>query len=286
MEEESTNRAWAQPLTFGGVAQFGLARAGVLVSYQLATAVLAAAAICVFFELAWVPVLERAIASLPRTGAIENGQLAWTERTPLRTTGSSFLWIGVDPAGVAEAGEGADLQVEAGQTALRIRSIFGHLAVPYLKGYRIALNRTELEPWWGAWHPAVVAGLGGTVVIGLFISWAVLGVVYSWPVWLIAFYADRRLSWFGAWKIGAACLLPGALFLSLSIVGYTLHRMNLVQLLAAALLHIMIGWVYVLFAPFNLPEKDPDSRHKQPAGNPFGSPTVKSSNPFSHPPQA
>lgn len=286
MEEESKNKAWAQPLTFGGVAQCGLARAGVLAGYQLTAAALAAAAICVFFELAWVPVLERAIASLPRTGAIENGRLVWTERTPVRTTGSSFLWIGVDPAGVAEAGEGADLQIEAGQTALRIRSIFGYLSVPYLKGYRIALNRTELEPWWGAWHPAVVGGLAGTVVIGLFVAWAVLAFVYAWPVWLIAFYADRRLSWAGAWKIGAACLIPGALFLSLAVVGYTLHRMNLVQLLAAALLHFMIGWVYVLFAPFGLPERRSDSVNKQHKGNPFGSPSVQSSNPFSEPPQA
>ncbi|MHC1766983.1 MAG: hypothetical protein AB9869_22215 [Verrucomicrobiia bacterium] len=281
--EDETKQAWALPFTFGGVAAFAQARGSLLTAWQLGVALVAAVIIAAFFELAWVPVLERTIALLPPTGAIQNGELAWPQRAPVRVKGSTFLGIDVDPANSMETGEGADVQVEVRRTELRIRSLFGHVKVPYLSGYRIALNRAELEPWWGAWHPAVLAGIGGTVVVGLLTVWAVLGFLYAWPVRLIAFYANRRLSWSGAWRIGAACLLPGALFLSLAILAYTLHRINLVQLIAATLLHIMIGWVYVLFAPFALP--DASVRKTKPQSpNPFGTTRTSDRNPFSEGP--
>jgi hypothetical protein len=38
-----------------------------------------------------------------------------------------------------------------------------------------------------------------------------------------------------------------------AIVAYACRELNFIQLLAAAVLHVMVGWVYVLFAPFCLP---------------------------------
>ncbi len=279
--EDETKQAWAQPFTFSGVAAFAQARGGLLTAWQVGVALIAAVIIAAFFELAWVPVLERTIASLPPTGAIHNGELVWTQRPRVRITGSTFLGLDIDPEDLMETGEGADVQLEVRRSELRIRSLFGYVKIPYVKGYRIALNRSELEPWWGAWHPAVLAAMGGTVVAGLWVVWTILGFVYAWPVRLIAFYADRKLSWPGAGRIGAACLLPGALFLSLAIAAYTLHRMNLVQLMAAALLHIMIGWIYLLFAPFSLPQAGLDPKTKPQSPNPFGRPHTSDGNPFS-----
>ncbi len=73
----------------------------------------------------------------------------------------------------------------------------------------------------------------------------------------------------GPWRLGAACLLPGALFFLAAIVAYTFHRINLVQLLGATVLHFMIGWVYLLFAPFSLPQEPTAGAGKVRAVNPF-----------------
>jgi hypothetical protein len=81
--------------------------------------------------------------------------------------------------------------------------------------------------------------------------------------------------------MAAASLLPGALFLTLAIVAYTLHHINLVQLLLAAVLHVMIGWAYVLASPFCLPKQP--LAGSSPAKNPFGTSAQKRGNPFAGP---
>jgi hypothetical protein len=265
--QEEANSYWPQPLTFGGVAAFAPASTGRLLLFQAAIALLAALAVAFLFESACVPVITQTIQGLPASGAIVDGQLSWTQARPLRTVGSTFLWISIDPGDTLEPSEGADLEVELGKHQLRVRSVFGYLAVPYPNGYTIALNRNEVEPWWGAWHPAVTTGLGAATLVGLLVIWEILASLYAWPVRLISFYADRDLSWSGAWRLAAAALLSGAMFLVLALVAYACHQLNLMQLLAAAVLHFMIGWVYVLFAPFGLP-RCVHTASAQPA-NPF-----------------
>lgn len=268
----------AQPLTFRGIAAFGHSSLGRLVLFQGVVAALAAAVLVLFFETAWVPVIRRTIAVLPPAGEIRQGILLWPPGQTVRATGSTFLGINIDPTDTLDAGEGADVQLEFRRTEFRFRSLFGYLPVPYPAGYVIALNRTELEPWWGAWHPVIIAGMTGGFILMLFGAWAALGLVYAWPVRLISFYADRQLSWLGAWKVAAGCLLPGALFLAASGLAYLLHRLNLVQLLGAFLLHLMIGWVYVLCVPFCLPRVQ--DRGTAPRGNPFAKARKQRRNPF------
>ena len=281
MEEQSTSFL-TQPFTFGGVAAFARASFGRLALFQIAVALFAAGVVAIFFEFAWVPVLKRAIEALPRTGDIQNRTLNWGQASPLRSAGSSFLWISVDPADSLEPGEGADVQLEFRKAELRIRSLLGYCSVPYPDGWVIALNRAELEPWWGAWHPGITLGLGVSVFLGLFLIWTAIALAYLWPVRLIGFYADRKLSLGGAWRMAAASLLPGATFLTLAILAYTVHRINLVQLLLALVLHVMIGWAYVLAAPFCLPRQSAPGGGP-PAKNPFGPPTGKPNNPFADP---
>ncbi len=273
--------AWPQPLTFTGVAAFARAPRGRLFLFQLFVSMLAAASVVTAFELAWGPVIRRAIIALPAEGAIRNTRLDWRSDVPVRVGGNSFLWISVDPTDTLEAGEGADLQVEFGATEIRLRSLFGFLMLPYPQGYRIALNRTELEPWWGAWHIWFDLALGVSVFTALLLTWAALAALYAWPVRLIGFYADRELTVMGAFRVGAASLLPGAIFFTLAILAYAIGQVNLVQLMAAAVLHLMIGWVFVLFSPFSLdrtrlPGTAPGGRK-----NPFTNGTEsKSTNPF------
>jgi hypothetical protein len=59
--------------------------------------------------------------------------------------------------------------------------------------------------------------------------------------------------------------------------------LNLVQLLAAAVLHLMIGWVYLLFSPFGLSRQELPGRGARGAANPFSdeSTPAHSANPFS-----
>ena len=269
-----------QPFTFGGVARFAHAPRGWLLTFQTVVGALAGIAVGCFVEMAWWPVIRGTIAKMPDRGAIRGGTLQWPPETAVRS-GTTFLWITVDPANALEAGEGPDLQLDFGKDELQVRSLFGYAAAPYPRGYIMALNRTELEPWWGAWRPVLTVGLGVGVVITLFTVWAALAMIYAWPARLIAFYADRKLSWGGALRLGAACLLPGALFFTLSIVAYTFRQLNLVQLLAAAVLHLMLGWLFLLGTPFCLP-RETAAAGVTPVQNPFQprTPKAKAGNPF------
>lgn len=267
-----------QPFTFSGVASFAHAPLHRCFLIQGCVALLAGMTAACFFEMAWVPVIRQTIAALPSSGRIQDGQLRWPAPGPVRT-GTTFLWISIDPNDALDQGEGADLQLDFQRSDLRIRSLLGYVAVPYPQGLLIAMNRTEVEPWWGAWRPAFPVGIAVGTVIGLFVTWTLLALAYAWPVRIISFYADRQLSWAGAWRLSAGCLLPGALFLTLAIAAYTLQQINLVQLLAATALHFMLGWVYVLCAPFCLPRAD--AKVSQRSGNPFkSSQGRKRRNPF------
>lgn len=282
MEEES-KRPWPQPLTFTGVAEFAYASWGRLLAFELITALAAAGALVFFFEQAWVPVINRTIAELPAAGEIRHGTLIWSAPRPVRAAGTSFLWIAIDPTDSLERSEGGDLQFEFGRTELRVRSLFGYLSIPYSQKYAIALNRPELEPWWGAWHPFISVALGLSVIAGLLVIWAAVGFVHAWVARFIAFYADHFVTWGGAWRLGTASLLPGALFLVFAIVAYSLQRINLVQLLAAQAGHVLIGWIYLLFAPFCLlrePPPAPPPAEPEPTPAPRDPAPTKTDNPF------
>jgi len=145
--------------------------------------------------------------------------------------------------------------------------LFGHLAVPYPEGWIISLNRTEAGPWWGAWRPFILIGTGVVVAAGLWLSWVVLATIFMAPVRLIAFYADREMTIGAAWRVAGAAMMPGALLMSGAVVLYSLHRLNLIGLLFAWLLHLVLGWIYVGIAPTRLPRLSPALPRRR---NPFG----------------
>ncbi len=256
-----------QPITFGGVAAFSRASLGRLVLVQLLAALVVAVSVISFLSAAWFPVLQKAIARLPERGAIRGGQLEWNNTSPTWLAEGPFLSIVVDAGEGGRTGQSADVQLELKRRGLSVCSLFGCLTLPYPKHWTFALNRAEAEPWWGAWRPFLLVGVGAGVVIFLMTIWLVLATVYSLPVRVITFYSDRQSTWAGCWRIASAAQVPGALLMCGAIFLYGFNRLNLVGLLFAWLLHLVIGWIYIGIAPARLARLADATRRR---GNPFG----------------
>ena len=236
-------------MTLNAVASFAAAPYKRLLAFQLVFALGAAVAAVWTLHLAWIPGIEEAISRLPDRGAIRDGNLEWDKDAVMQLTEGSFLSIWVDAEGTIEVSRIADLSLELQRDRLQIHSLFGNLDVPYLSGWRVALNRPELQPWWGAWKPFVLLGIGLAIASGIFLSWYFLALLYATPIRVLAFYQDRDVTWMGCWRLAAASLLPGSAVMTGAILFYGLQRLNLLGLLIAAPLHIVIGWIYAALAP-------------------------------------
>lgn len=275
MEPSASPSAW-QPITFGGVAAFERAALGRLILVQFLVASLVAGSVVWFVWLAWFPRVEEAIGRLPEKGAIRGAQLEWNAGSPAWLAEGSFLSILVDTDGASPVGQSADVQLEFKRDRLRIGSLFGHLSIRYPAGWIVGLNRAEAGPWWGAWRPFLLAGSGLAALCVTWASWVALATAYWIPVRVITFYSDRAATLAGCWRLAGAALLPGAFLMSGAIVLYGMHRLNLVGLLFAWLLHVVMGWVYAGIAPLRLPRLGGTVPRR---GNPFGKARRKG-NPF------
>jgi len=265
MDSAASPPVW-QPLTFGGVAGFARASFGRLFLVQLIVAFLAGLSVAGVFASVWFPVIEKAMAELPAGGAIRGGRLEWPGNSPMRLAEDAFLSIVVDPEGTRETNQSGDVQLELERNGVKIRSLVGYVTLPYPKEWTILLNRREAEAWWGAWRPFLLGGIVVAVVALLFAAWIFLTLLYAMPIGLVAFYSDRVVRWTGCLRMAGAAVLPGALVMSGATLLYGLHRLNVVGLLFAWLLHWVISWVYVGIAPLRLPRLANARRR----GDPFG----------------
>jgi hypothetical protein len=256
--------AW-QPLTLRGVAAFAQASFGRLLLVQLIVALVAAGTVLWFLHQNWFPAISEAIRALPTQGAIRSGRLDWSGPSPASLAEGRFLALVVDLDHAGQARSPAHVQIEFGRTDVKAYSLFGHLQGGYPLSRTLAFNGTDLLPWWGAWSPVILAIIAGGVVAGLMVTWAGLAALYSLPVWLIAFFANRDCSLAGSWRLAGAALIPGALLMCAAILLYGYGALDLVHLAAAGAVHLVIGWGYVLASPLCL------SRHlpAQADDNPF-----------------
>jgi hypothetical protein len=245
--------AW-QPLTPRGVAAFARASLGRLLLMQVLVALLVLGAVLWFLTSAWFPTVRAGIDRLPMQGAIISGRMNWSGDAPQSLAESRFLAFAVDLNHEGRARSPAHIQVEFGQNDVRIFSLFGCLQAPYPKSYRIAFNLQELKPWWGAWEPAILAIAAGSVLLSLFLAWAVLATLYCIPAWLLGLYLDRALAFCGSWRMAGAALMPGALVLSGAIGLYCLGGMDVVRLVTAFVLHLVLGWVYLILGALATPK--------------------------------
>ncbi len=269
--------AW-QPLSFRGVAAFSQARLGRLLLAQLVVAVLVAGAVAWFLSRHWFPSVREAIRQLPDTGVIQGGRLSTPRDVTAPLVETRYLAIAVDAAESGVASSLADLRLEFHQTNFAVCAFAGCLKRAYRSDVTIQFNRPELESWWGAWQPMLFCFVTLGVVMWLFASWLALATLYFPVAWLLAYFKDRQLSAFGAWKLAAAALLPGALLVALGLVLYGLGVADLLRLLLIWLAHIPVGWVYLACSPFRLPRVIAKS-----ATNPFGDPPAPAKNPFTEP---
>ena len=250
--DERAQIAW-QPLTPRGVAAFANAPLGRLLVVQLIVALLTAGTVIWFLHRCWFPTISDAIRGLPTQGEIHLGRLDWTGPSPACLAEGRFLAITVDLGHTGQARSTAQVQVEFGQAGMKCYTLLGSLQGAYSPRWAVAFNRTELWPWWGAWAPAILAILGGLVVVTLLSSWACLATLYCLPAWLIGFFANRRCSLGGSWRLAGAALMPGALWMCVGIILYGLGLLDLVRLAAASAAHLLAGWVYLLVSPLCLP---------------------------------
>jgi len=265
---EATTFAW-QPLTLCGVAAFARARLSRLLLVEFIVAVLAAGAVVWFLHEVWFPTVREAIHELPEQGEIRQAKLAWRGESPMYLAGDRFLAIVVDLNHEAEVGREADVSIELGQRDWRIFSLLGYATVSYPGDRVISLNQPKLEPWWGAWEPAVLAGAGTLVVLGLMVSWALLAGLYSPLAMLTAFFVNRDLNWRSSWRLASAALMPGALLLILGVLSYGLSILDLVRLGVVIVAHFVVGWIYLFVSPLFLP-RHPTAHVIE--GNPFAAP--------------
>jgi hypothetical protein len=212
-------------------------------------------------------------------GEIRAAHLEWTGSSPQLLAESRFLSVVVDRDRAASRRIEADVELTLERDCLRVHSLFGYLDVTYPGGWVIAVNRPQVESWWGAHRMAVFASVGVVAMVGLCVCWIVLAVPYSLVARFVGFWFDARLTWAGAWRLSSAALLPGALVMAGAIFLYGGQRLNLVGLLLALPLHLVVGWGYLLVAPARLPRRS-DALTK--GSNPFRTSTDPG-NPFSPP---
>jgi len=260
--------AW-EPLTPRGVAAFTRASLGRLWLAQLIVAIAAATAMVWFLQIAWFPVIEDAIAHLPPEGKISHAQLVWRGDTPARLAANQFLSLAVDLWHEGDLGNESHLSIEFGRTNLRLRSLLGYMEVAYPPEWVFEFNQPKLEPWWGAWRPGLLAGVALATVLDLLVTWAVLAALYCLPVWLLAFFANRDLNVGGSWRLASAALMPGALFMTLTIGAYGLGLLDLVYLGWCFGFHLIIGWIYLLVCVLLLPRHPEAAKQRK---NPFAPP--------------
>ena len=264
--DEQLPAAW-EPLTPRGVAAFAHAKWGRLWLVQLLVAVAAAAGLAWAIHSCWFGIISAAVDHLPAQGSIRGGKLLWDTDSPQVLAENRFLAITVDLDHQGQARSPAHLQVEFGRSRVRVFSLLGFLDRAYPRGYTIAFNRAELIPWWGAWAPAFLAIIVGGAVAGLLGVWQVLAVLYAPAAWLVAFFANRSLTFRQAIRLAGAALMPGALAMLAAILFYALALLDPIQLLAALALHFVLGWVFVFVSPFFLP-RHPEAP-ASPRQNPF-----------------
>jgi hypothetical protein len=261
--------AW-QPFSFGGVAAFAGTGWIRLFAVQILASALVSITVVWFLWRNYSPVITEAVAKMPQRAMVSQGRLQGV--SILEISENRFLAIAIAPQGTVDFGQSADIQVELRDSDVRVSSIFrsllGSIQVAYLPNKMIDLSRANLEPWWGAWRPILLGASGIALMLILPVLWAVLAVVYAPPAKFVAWLTDRRLSWGGAWRLGSAALLPGALVMTLGVVLYGWRVLDLIGFGSVVLAHLLIGWVYLAISPGFAPRLFPSKKQ-----NPFASPS-------------
>jgi hypothetical protein len=270
--------AW-EPITPRGVAAFARATVGRLLLVQFIVALMAVTAGVWFLYHSCFPTIREAIRQMPATGEIRSRELDWRGDSPRLLAEGRFLAFSVDMNRAGDLRSPAHLQLEFRRDGILFRSLFGYLETAYPDGWVIAFNRTELQPWWGAWQPWLLAIAALGALVYLLLSWSALATLYALPVWLMALYTNRDLDLWASWKLAGAALMPGALLMAGAILFYDLAWLDLTHLLFVFGAHLVLGWIYAASSQLFLPRHPATATRRR---NPFARPPKE--NPFAPPP--
>ena len=261
------------PCTFNGVSE--LAQGPVLRIFLtlLPVSLLAAGGAAHFIMLNGYAYLDEIIERLPERVEIRRGVLSWPSRSPFVLTESSTFALIVNLDQTTSPGQASDFQIEWGRTHIKLRSLLGYLAFSYPKGWIISLGKSELEPRWGAWRPAAPIVGAAVTAMGLMILWAVLGGVYSLPVYIWTRCLQRRVSCMGCLKLSVVAQVPGAWFMIAGTLLYSLGFLDLIGFFAVVGVHFLLTLLFLVFTPFYLAKgtlPNPFQRNRPGAdNNPF-----------------
>ncbi len=255
--------AW-EPVTPRGVASFARASYERLLAVQAILALLTALIIVWVLANKFFPTVDAAISQLPESGQIIHGELDIPDTSPQLLAEGPFLAFIIDGKHTGQIRSPAQFQFEFGSDSLLVFSLFGEAEIDYPTDQSFYFNHTDLQPKWGAWKPIILALAGIAVFLGLLGSWMALATVYFFPVWLVAFFANRDLGILPSWRLAGAALMPGAMLMSFAIGLYGIGIFDLVKLCFAFGMHFLIGWIYLLVSPLFLNRTVPAAK-----GNPF-----------------
>ena len=265
-EQDSPTPKAVQPLTFRGLARFAGAKLPRLLLVQFLFSLLLFWAVVWFANRNYAPIITSVIKELPETGKLENRKLLDVDEH-LEGEGK-FLSIAVDTIDIRDTGNG-DVQIGFGETNFVVCSFlsasWGCLSFSY-PTESVDISRSVVQPWWGARQPFLIAGFGGMILIATMIGIALIAFVLMWLARYVAYFADRRLTNFEAWKYSVAAQLPGVVVLSAAVFLYGVQAMDLLGLGVFYVLHIVVDVVYLLGAIAFLPRIDGVI-----TSNPFGS---------------
>ena len=242
--------AW-QPLTPGGVAAFAFASTNRLRLMQVCFAAMASLCVIWFFNRTCAPVILEAVQNLPDTAEISGGHLRGTQ--PMSLSAQRFLSLSIDFEQSGAFGRESTVQLEFSTNRFQVCSLLGCLGFSYPTDWNLDLGRSNVEPKFGAWKPYLLAMSGLGTFLGLLLSWTVLAYLYATPAKLIAYFNDRSLTWSGSWRLAGAALMPGAAMLSIGILLFGAGTIDLVRFGLLFASHFVVGWIYLVAAPFRLP---------------------------------
>ncbi len=256
-------RPW-QPLTPRGAAAFAHTSLNRVCAFQLAVAGVLALSFAWFLQAAVFPVVHRSVLQLPETGVIELGELRLPAQTPVMVAENDWLALRVDLESPGDQSLVRDLEIRFGPNSVRACTGLGCMTFIYPPGWTIPFNRLEVVPWWEAWETVLTATGAFSLFCFLLVTWWTLSTLYAPLPRVLAFFSDRELSLDGAWRMAAASLLAGAIFMGLGILALGMGWIRLTTLLLFFLVHLTIPIVYVVVGTSVLPPRSRISKGPNP----------------------
>ncbi len=257
-------RPW-QPLTPRGAAAFARASLNLVCGFQLAVAALLAVSLIWFLHVAMFPVVRQGIQQLPEEGVIGMGELHLPPDTQVVVAENEWLALRVDLEAPGDQALVRDLELRFGPNALRACTGLGCITFIYPPNWTVPFNKMELAPWWDAWQSMLAAAAAFCLFSSLLLVWWILATLYAPLPRVLAYFSDRELTLDGAWRMAAASLLAGAVFMGFGILALGMGWIHLTKLLLFFLVHLIIPIVYVVVGTSVLP---PRPRHST-GPNPF-----------------